>query len=90
MSLKASVSGIRGIWGESLDMDTIVKYAGAYAAYIIQNGGRKVLIGRDGRPTGEVLARFTASVMNMMGLDVADAGVIPTKTNEGEQGSKTL
>ncbi len=78
MSLKVSVSGVRGIWGESLDMDTIVKYAGAYAAYIIQNGGRKVLIGRDGRPTGEVLARFTASVLNMMGLDVADAGVVPT------------
>lgn len=80
MSLKVSVSGIRGIWGESLDMDTIIKYSRAFAAYVIAKGGKKVLMGRDGRPTGDVLARFSASVLNMMGLDVVDAGMVPTPT----------
>ncbi|MGL5956903.1 MAG: phosphoglucosamine mutase, partial [Brevinema sp.] len=80
MSLKASVSGIRGIWGDSLNMDTIIQYSRAFAAYILEKGGKRVLMGRDGRPTGEVLARFSASVLNMMGLDVIDAGIVPTPT----------
>ncbi|MGL4367174.1 MAG: phosphoglucosamine mutase [Brevinemataceae bacterium] len=80
MSLKVSVSGIRGIWGSGLDMNAIFKYAVAFAAYVRENKGQKVLIGFDGRPTGDVLLRFTASVMNMMGLDVTDAGMVPTPT----------
>lgn len=80
MSLKVSVSGIRGIWGDSLDMDVIVQYSRAFAAYVLEKGGKTVFMGRDGRPTGDVLARFSASVLNMMGLDVVDAGVVPTPT----------
>ena len=80
MSLKVSVSGVRGIWGESLDMDTIIKFSQAFAAYVLEKGGKKVLMGRDGRPTGDVMARLSASILNMMGLDVVDAGMVPTPT----------
>ena len=80
MSLKVSVSGVRGIWGDSLDMDTIIKFSRAFAAYVLSKGGKKVLMGRDGRPTGDVMARLSASILNMMGLDVVDAGMVPTPT----------
>ncbi len=80
MSLKVSVSGVRGIWGDSLDMDVITQYARAFAGYILEKGGKTVLMGRDGRPTGDVMARVSASVLNMMGLDVVDAGIVPTPT----------
>lgn len=80
MSLKVSVSGIRGIWSDSLNMDIIVQYTRAFAAYVLEKGGKKVFMGRDGRPTGDALARFSASVLNMMGIDVVDAGVVPTPT----------
>ncbi|MGL4676755.1 MAG: phosphoglucosamine mutase [Brevinema sp.] len=80
MSLKVSVSGIRGIWGDSLNMDTIIQYSRAFAAYVLEKGGKRVLMGQDGRPTGDVLARSSASILNMMGLDVIDAGIVPTPT----------
>ncbi|MGL4394085.1 MAG: phosphoglucosamine mutase [Brevinema sp.] len=80
MSLKVSVSGIRGIWGDSLNFDIITKYTKAFGAYVLSQNGKKVLMGRDGRPTGEVFARFAASVLNMMGLEVEDAGMVPTPT----------
>ena len=45
-----SISGIRGIFGESLTPQNIVKYAASFAAYI---GNKKIVIGRDGRLGGE-------------------------------------
>lgn len=80
MSLKVSVSGVRGIWADSLDMETIFRYSLAFACYVRDGGGKKVLLARDGRPTGDVMGRFAASVLNMMGLDVVDAGIVPTPT----------
>ncbi len=80
MSLKVSVSGVRGIWGDSLDMDVITQYACAFAGYVLEKGGKTVLMGRDGRPTGDVMARMSASVLNMVGIDVVDAGIVPTPT----------
>lgn len=80
MSLKVSVSGIRGIWGDSLDIDTIVKYTQAFGSYVKEKGGQKILLGRDGRPTGDVLAKIVSSILNMLGLDVVDAGIVPTPT----------
>lgn len=80
MSLKVSVSGVRGIWGDSLTIEIMEQYTCAFAAYVIEKGGKTILLGRDGRPTGEVMARFVASVLNIMGLDVVDAGIVPTPT----------
>ena len=45
-----SISGIRGIIGNGLEPETIVKYTNAYADFI---GSGKVVIGRDARITGE-------------------------------------
>lgn len=80
MSLKVSVSGVRGIWADSLSMELIFNYARAFACMVLEQGGRKVLLGRDGRPTGEAMARLVSSVLNLMGLDTADAGIVPTPT----------
>ena len=41
-----SISGIRGIFGESLTPENIVKYASAFAKY---TGKKRIVIGRDGR-----------------------------------------
>ena len=47
MSLKASISGIRGIVGESLTPDVIVKYVSAYSQMMLAG---PILLGRDSRP----------------------------------------
>ncbi len=77
MSLILSISGIRGIVGESLTPDVIVKYSAAFAQYC--NNGR-IVIGRDGRITGKIIGNVIASTLLSMGCDVVDLGVAPTPT----------
>jgi len=81
MSLKVSVSGIRGIWGESLTLDVLRAYTEAFGRWLLARaGGRRVrvLLGRDGRKTGPLIAAYVSSLLNAMGIDVLDAGLIPT------------
>ena len=80
MSLKVSVSGVRGIWADSLSLPTIYQYAMAFACYVKSQDGKKILLGRDGRPTGVTMSRFCSSLFNAMGLDTVDAGIVPTPT----------
>jgi len=72
-----SISGIRGVVGETLTPETIVKYASAYALYC--NRGH-VIIGRDGRITGKNVLDIVASTLLQMGCDVTDLGICPTPT----------
>ncbi|MBI5464915.1 MAG: phosphoglucosamine mutase [Ignavibacteriales bacterium] len=77
MSLMVSISGIRGIVGESLTPDVVVKYVSAYAEYC--NRG-PIVIGRDGRITGKSIGHIVSSTLLQMGCDVLAIGVCPTPT----------
>ena len=77
MSLKASISGIRGIVGESLIPHVIVDYVSAYSQMMPKG---TVLLGRDSRPSGNVLCNFVAYLLNCLGRDVVDIGIVPTPT----------
>jgi phosphomannomutase len=76
-TLMTSISGIRGIVGDGLDPETIVKYTNAYADFI---GSGKVVIGRDARITGEMVNQITAGTLLAKGIDVIDIGICPTPT----------
>ncbi|OHD53561.1 MAG: hypothetical protein A2014_10840, partial [Spirochaetes bacterium GWF1_49_6] len=78
--LKVSVSGVRGIWGDSLTLESLMDYTVAFGEYIRRRGGKTVLIGRDARPTGAMITAYTASILNAMGIDVTDCGIVPTPT----------
>ncbi len=87
MSLIKSVSGIRGIVGgkynRSLTAVDITECTAAYAQWIINSGkGKKVVIGRDGRLSGELVSRLVCTVLQSMGIDVIDAGLSTTPTIE--------
>jgi phosphomannomutase len=77
MALMVSISGIRGVVGETLTPETIVKYASAYAAYC--NRGH-IIVGRDGRITGKNVLDIVSSTLQQMGCDVTDLGICPTPT----------
>lgn len=77
MSLIRSISGIRGIIGESLTPEDIVRYSAAFAQYC--NRG-KIVIGRDGRATGKIIGNIVSSTLLAMGCDVIALGVAPTPT----------
>lgn len=72
-----SISGIRGVVGESLTPEVVVSYSRAFAAWC---GGGRVVIGRDGRATGKIIANLVSSTLLAAGCDVIALGVAPTPT----------
>jgi len=85
--LIVSVSGIRGITGDSLTPQNIVKYASAFAEYCRKNSGKnsgkkkiRIAVGRDGRLNGDILEDIIISVLRMSGADVINIGIAPTPT----------
>jgi phosphomannomutase len=72
-----SISGIRGIVGDGLEPETLVKYTSAYADFIKKG---KVVIGRDARITGEMVKSIVVGTLLAKGLDVIDIGICPTPT----------
>jgi phosphomannomutase len=77
MSLLVSISGVRGVVGESLTPEVIVKYTSAFAEYC--NRGT-IVIGRDGRVSGKIIGNIVSSTLLSMGCDVVALGVVPTPT----------
>ncbi|MEJ5263386.1 MAG: phosphoglucosamine mutase [Ignavibacterium sp.] len=76
-TLMVSISGIRGIVGDGLSPEVIVKYTSAYADFIEQG---KVVIGRDARISGEMVKQIVTGTLLAKGLDVIDIGIVPTPT----------
>ncbi|MCZ7603835.1 MAG: phosphoglucosamine mutase [Ignavibacteriales bacterium] len=76
-TLMVSVSGIRGIVGDGLDPETIVKYTQAYADFC---GRGKIVIGSDGRITGTMVKNLIVGTLLAKGNDVVDIGITPTPT----------
>jgi phosphomannomutase len=72
-----SISGIRGILGESLTPENIVKYITAFAKYV---KSKRVVIGRDGRLNGGLIEKIVESVLLLNGCEVVNIGVAPTPT----------
>lgn len=87
MTLIKSISGIRGTIGgpegENLTPFDVTKYAAAYGAWVLENGkGKKIVMGRDARPSGAWISQIAASTLRAMGLDIIDLGLATTPTVE--------
>lgn len=87
MSLIKSISGIRGTIGgkpgNTLSPLDVVKFTAAYGTWLVQQGAkRKIVVGRDGRMSGEMVQRLVVSTLNALGLDVIDVGLSTTPTVE--------
>lgn len=76
-TLMVSISGIRGIVGDGLSPEVIVKYTSVYADFIEQG---KVIVGRDARISGEMVKQIVIGTLLAKGLDVIDIGIVPTPT----------
>lgn len=76
-TLMVSISGIRGIVGDGLDPQTIVKYTSAYADFC---GKGKIILGSDGRISGNMVKKIVEGTLLAKGNDVIDIGICPTPT----------
>lgn len=86
MTLIKSISGIRGTIGgkvgEALTPIDTALFALAYGTMIKRNGGKKIVIGRDARISGEMVRDIVVGNLVGIGIDVIDLGLAPTPTVE--------
>jgi len=74
-----SVSGIRGIVGDTLTPTVLTNHV---KASLELTGARKVVIGRDSRPTGEAIVSYVSGLCRLAGADVIDVGLATTPSVE--------
>jgi len=83
MTLIKSISGIRGTigghTGNTLNPLDIVKFTTAFATFI---GGKKIVVGRDGRISGPMVRDVVCGTLVGMGYEVIDIGLATTPTTE--------
>jgi phosphomannomutase len=72
-----SVSGLRGVVGETLTPEVAVRYAAAFAS---SSATGAMIVGRDSRPSGEMLAEAIHAALQAVGHPTIDAGVCATPT----------
>lgn len=75
--LLISVSGIRGIVGRGLTAGPALAFAQALAT---QSNGGPVVLGRDSRPSGQMLRHAVLAGLLDGGCQVYDLGIVPTPT----------
>src|SRR5215831_5544077 len=68
-------NGVRGIFGKDFEFNLIINLSYSLATFF--KSGR-ILLGRDVRLSSPIISRLVSSVINSAGLDVWDAGIIPT------------
>ncbi|HWC52083.1 MAG TPA: phosphoglucosamine mutase [Chitinophagaceae bacterium] len=91
MPLIKSISGIRGTIGdkpgENLTPADVEKFSAAFANLLLENfSGHeevpKMVVGRDGRTSGESIRNIVVKTLTGLGIDVVDLGLSTTPTVE--------
>ncbi|MGA2621536.1 MAG: phosphoglucosamine mutase [Thermoguttaceae bacterium] len=72
-----SVSGLRGVVGDSLTPEVALRYVAALAA-VAPPG--PIIVARDGRPSGEMLSGAVHTGLQAAGRDTLEAGIAATPT----------
>lgn len=76
-NLKVGVSGVRGVVGETLSPMLASDFAASFGAF---SGRGSIIVGRDTRPSGEMLENAVVSGLLASGSMVLLAGIVPTPT----------
>jgi phosphomannomutase len=76
-TLKISISGVRGVIGESLTPTLLTRFAEAFGTYV---GPATIVIGRDPRTSGEMVKQAVIAGLVSSGCRVVDIGMCPVPT----------
>jgi phosphomannomutase len=76
-TLKISISGVRGVIGESLSPSLLTRFAQAFGTYV---GSGAIVIGRDPRTSGEMVKQAVIAGLLSSGCRVIDIGMCPVPT----------
>lgn len=73
--MKISISGLRGIYGQDLNIHEVNRFAGKFARLIKSN---KCVVARDTRPSSRIIAQTVIASLMAAGIDVYNLSVAPT------------
>jgi phosphomannomutase len=76
-TLKISISGVRGVIGDSLTPTLLTRFAQAFGTYV---GSGTIVIGRDPRTSGEMVKQAVVAGLLSSGCRVLDVGMCPVPT----------
>jgi phosphomannomutase len=73
--LKVSISGVRGIFGNDLNLRDIIHFCRNFSPLI---KSKKCVVGRDTRPSGEIVTNVAIASLLERGISVYNLGISPT------------
>ena len=75
--LKVGISGVRGVVGATFTPQLAAAFARAFGAFVGRGG---VVVGRDTRPSGDLIERAVTAGLQSVGCQPLLAGIVPTPT----------
>jgi phosphomannomutase len=73
--LKVSISGVRGIFGDDLNLNDIMKFCKNFSTLI---KSKKCVVAQDTRPSSKILSETVLATLMERGIDVYNLGIAPT------------
>ena len=73
--MKKTISGIRGIFGEDLNLKDVLEFCNNFSSLI---KSQKCVIGKDTRPSGPMMKDTASAALMKNGIDVFNLGTVPT------------
>lgn len=73
--MKVSISGVRGIYGQELNLHEVGRFARQFADTIKST---KCVVARDTRPSGRIIAQTVVASLISSGIEVYNIGIAPT------------
>src|SRR2546422_8416150 len=86
-TLKISISGVRGVIGDSLSPPLLTRFAESFGTYL--NSG-KIVVGRDTRTSGEMVKHAVFAGLLATGCPVVDLDICPVPTIQLDRKSTRL
>ena len=73
--MKKTISGIRGIFGEDLNLKDVLEFCNNFSSLI---KSQKCVIGKDTRPSGSMMKNTASAALMKNGIDVFNLETVPT------------
>jgi phosphomannomutase len=73
--MKKTISGIRGIFGEDLNLKDVLEFCNNFSTLI---KSKKCVIGKDTRPSGQMVKDTASAALLKNGIDVFNLQTVPT------------
>ena len=73
--MKVSISGVRGVFGDDLNLKDVIHFCRNFSPMI---KSKKCVVGRDTRPSGEIVSNVAIASLLERGVSVYNLGISPT------------